>query len=1212
MVKTWLVILVYASAAVCFGSPVSVFWTPLFHRCQPHEGRLLVVGASITAFFVAQWLVTGLLVTGSLVTGDALIPGLAATACDGAATFLQHAVHWNAGLLTGPSVSGYATELLVSLLSTSALACAASSHNVSGGDGTSRRSPALQHGASELEDLDAMSRDELKEALRAERAVSRGIVYSLDGLFVIVDADAHVRRWNEAFASAAGHPWGDVEGRRLDDLFPEAGQRLIVLVQRAVTDGRATIQAELVGNPSRRASSLRPPRPVPYVLSATRSKSASGKPLIHLTGTRLDDQSPVRQALREHEQQYHLIAEHVADVISRHAPDTTCLYASPSTAALVGYAPEDIVGRRTLGLVHPEDRSVVESGMQKVLEGEVVKGRVRLRHANGHYIWAEVTSQLRFDPATGDPLDVIASTRDVTDRVSAEFALQESESRFRQMAENVEGVFFLCTRHELLYVNPAYETIWGASLHSLYTSPLTFLDAVHPEDRRRVRSQLAHELWNLEPEKTLTTEFRLRVNGEERWVRSVCSRVPTPTRRDRIAGYAVDVTEHKRQEEATRQSEERWRRLVESHMEPIMISIDGKIRYLNPSGAELFGGERPEDLIGKKLLDFVEPEFRAEMQERAAEVYSGYNTDPFEHRVRRLDGDVRIVVSQSVAVQYDGQAAAQTVIRDVTDWRQAQSKLEYRVLMENLIVDLSTRLIDTGSEITDQTIEDALGRIGPFVGADRSYVFLKSEDGATYRYTHEWCAPEILAQKEKAPSVPLDGYPWFHAQLEKMRPIHIPDVNDLPPEAASFQKMLEMQDIQSLVLVPMTEGSRLVGFVGFDAVQQARAWEEETIMLLRVLGDTFANSIARMEAERALRDREAQYRTVVENVRDVVFQTDMEGRWAFLNPAWEAITGFTVQETLGQRLDEHIEMPHAQGVLAGEGSMLEGKEKGRYEVELHGRNGTRWMALFAQALYDEDGARSGVAGTLHDITERKRMEQKTKEALQRARELNKLKSSFVSMVSHEFRTPLSTIRSSSEMIARFIEHGADEKRDKYLRRIRRQVDRMTRLLGDVITTSKLDAQNDGPELMATDMRYLMREIGEEMQSHFGRGRTFELDAETLPDEVAIDRDLFHHIAGNLISNALKYSPDDERVHVELTLQGDHLELRVIDHGIGIMASDAPHLFQAFYRGENVGKVEGVGLGMTIVRRAVDVYEGSLHRKETPGGGTTFTVHLPVQ
>ena len=1057
---------------------------------------------------------------------------------------------------------------------------------------------------------DVACREALRDALDRERAINDGLMRSVDGLFAIVDASGTVRRWNHAFADAAGVSSEAVAETPLVDLFPETGRRLQVILKRALTNGRATLQAELVGHTEAAESGLRPSRPVPYAISSTRVEGTD-EPLVAFTGTRLDEHGLVRQALREHEQQYHLIADHVADVISRHAPDTTCLYASPSTESLLGVAPEDIVGRRTIELVHPDDRELVEAGLEETLDGEIVKERIRIRHADGYYIWVEVTSRLRLDPSTGRPLDLIASTRDVSDRVAAEQALQESEARFRQLAENVEGVFWLCTRDEILYVSPAYESIWERSREELYKDPTAFLDAVHPDDRSDA-ARVLRSMWTPDADESYDNEFRITTpGGTERWVRAVSSRVPIDDGPDRFAGYAVDVTEQKRQEEATRQSEERWRRLVETHMEPIMISVEGEIKYVNPSGAELFGGESPDDLIGRELFDFVEPSFRDEIRKRAARVDAGEATEPFEHRMRRLDGEVRIVVSYSVAIQYDGQRAAQTVLRDVTDWRRAQSKLEYRVLMENLIVDLSTRLIDTGSEITDQSIEEALGRIGPFVGADRSYVFLASDDGERFFYTHEWCAPGIAPQKDAIAEVEADEMLWFYDQLSTLRPVHIPSVEDLPPEADNVQAILEAQSIESLVCVPMTEGAHLIGFVGFDAVQQPRTWEEETIMLLRVLGDTFANALARMETEQALREREAQYRTVVENVRDVVFQTDTEGRWTFLNPAWESVTGYTVDESLGEPCDAFLESDRFDDAADHVTLLCGNKTRCRYEVQLHGREGTRWMALFAQATFDDEGERTGVAGTLHDITERKRMEQQTREALRRERELNRLKSSFVSMVSHEFRTPLSTIRSSSEMIDRFIDTWPKEKRDKYLRRIRRQVDRMSRLLGDVITTSKLDAHDEGPDLFDVQLRPFMREIGEEMRAHFQTDCNLEVNMHDLPDTVLVDRDLLHHIVGNLVSNAIKYSPDDEPVEVDLTVDDEHLHLHIRDHGIGIPKSDAPHLFQAFYRGDNVGNAEGVGLGMTIVRRAVDVYRGSIDWETTPGGGTTFHVELPA-
>jgi PAS domain S-box-containing protein len=365
----------------------------------------------------------------------------------------------------------------------------------------------------------------------------------------------------------------------------------------------------------------------------------------------------------------------------------------------------------------------------------------------------------------------------------------------------------------------------------------------------------------------------------------------------------------------------------------------------------------------------------------------------------------------------------------------------------------------------------------------------------------------------------------------------------------------------------------------------------------------------RKEAEQALREREAQYRSVVENVRDVVFQTDIDGHWTFLNPAWEGMTGYSVDDTLGNPCLAYFKGPELDAmteVFDGARSFC------RSEVRLRTRDGSvRWVALFAQSLQEEDGALTGVVGTLHDITERKRMEQQTREALRRERELNRLKSSVVSMVSHEFRTPLSTIRSSAEMLGEFFDEWSPEKRKKYVDRIHRQIDRMSRLLGDVITTSKLDAEHDEPNPVPLDLRRFQREVADEVRAHLGTDRAIAVEMHDVPDEIEVDPDLLHHIVSNLLSNALKYSPDDTEVSVSWEVRGETLSVRVSDRGIGIPTSDQEHLFRAFFRASNVDSAEGSGLGMTIVKRAVDVYGGTISVDSTSGEGTTFRITLPL-
>ncbi len=1081
--------------------------------------------------------------------------------------------------------------------------------------------------------------DEPGSALTREQTFTSGLLESYDGIAVIVDGAAKIQRCNDAFARVARKHPADLQNALLEEVFPSDGATLRRIVQQALAHGRVAAQVDLAASDRTQESGADTSNPLSidpdtYAITGVALNAGSGgdgaASYVVLSGGRLSRYTERLNPTWDHEQKYQLLAEHVADVISRHAVDTSCLFVSPSVQALLGLDVEDLIGQRVIDRVHPEDRARVAQGLDAAMRGQVAQGCFRIRHAHGHYIWVEATSQLRFDPGSGAPIDLVVSTREVTERVEAEEALQKSETRFRQMAENVAGLFFLCTPSRLLYVNPAYETMWGEPVHTLYRSPRSFLRAVDPSDRNDVQRHL-RQIGSLAPGASYRCEFRIRpternASEDVRWIRSVCTRIADATGEEpRFAGYAVDITLQKQQEEETHRSKERWQRLVESHMDPILISVDGRVRYINPSGASLLGGETPQEVIGQRLVDLVEPSFHAELRDRAARVYAGESTDPFEQRIRRLDGETRVVVSQSAAIEYDGQPAAQTVIRDVTEWREAQSKLEYRVLVENLIVDLSTKLIDTRADDMDEAIAAALSRIGPLVGCDRGYVVF-TRDQQTYS---QMCTWSVFESPSSAPSSrpPFEGVasedlPWFFDRLHQMRPLHIPRTDALPPEARALRAMLGPRDVKSFIAVPMSEGLSLMGFVCFESVRSQRTWEDETIVLLRVLGDTFSNSLVRRNSELALREREAQYRTVVENVHDVVFQTDTEGYWTFLNPAWKTVTGFPVADSLGMHFSRHIDMrrairpnssSHGRPASLGVRTEIlhEGEDDLRFEAPLKGEGAPCWVAVYAQTIRDDDGERAGVVGTLHDVTERRRMEERTHDALQRERELNRLKSSFISMVSHEFRTPLSTIRSSSEMVAQFVEQGDDEKREKYLRRIRRQVDRMTHLLRDVITTSRLDAQRSGPELEATDLRHFMREIAGEMRAHHGADRRLQIQFDAVPDRLAVDPGLLHHILGNLTSNALKYSPPEETVEVDLAVEGERLILRVRDYGIGIPDADLSHLFDAFYRGSNVGNAEGIGLGMTIVQRAVDVYGGSIQYERPSGRGSVFIVTAPT-
>ncbi len=231
-------------------------------------------------------------------------------------------------------------------------------------------------------------------------------------------------------------------------------------------------------------------------------------------------------------------------------------------------------------------------------------------------------------------------------------------------------------------------------------------------------------------------------------------------------------------------------------------------------------------------------------------------------------------------------------------------------------------------------------------------------------------------------------------------------------------------------------------------------------------------------------------------------------------------------------------------------------------------------------------------------------------ALAAEKELNQLKSLFVSMVSHEFRTPLEVILTSSNILDRYLDRLPPEKRKMQLRAIRKSVHRMNDLIEDVLLLGKLDAGRLACNPAPIDLLAVCRKAAAEIESAAGREGAIEIIAGAL-DDAAGDETLLHYILTNLLGNALKYSSPGAVVRFTVEHCGVDAKLVITDSGCGIPAADQLRLFTQFYRGSNVGQTPGSGLGLVIVQRCVDLHGGVVSCSSTVGVGTTFTVHLPL-
>jgi len=246
-----------------------------------------------------------------------------------------------------------------------------------------------------------------------------------------------------------------------------------------------------------------------------------------------------------------------------------------------------------------------------------------------------------------------------------------------------------------------------------------------------------------------------------------------------------------------------------------------------------------------------------------------------------------------------------------------------------------------------------------------------------------------------------------------------------------------------------------------------------------------------------------------------------------------------------------------------------------------------------------------------DITQRKRAEEELLKTLEREKELSRLRSNFVSMVSHEFRTPLGIIQSSAELLRDFHDRMQPAEREDQLESITRNTQRMAGMMEEILVLSRLDADKLDFHPVPLDLNLSCRRVVDEVLSATNRRCLIELSLKSVPAKAQADERLLGHIFTNLLSNAVKYSEPGATVLFAVARDGHEAVCTVRDQGIGIPEDDQRQLFKAFHRGGNVGSRPGTGLGLLLVKRCADLHGGKVQVSSKLGEGTTVIVRLPV-
>jgi PAS domain S-box-containing protein len=401
-------------------------------------------------------------------------------------------------------------------------------------------------------------------------------------------------------------------------------------------------------------------------------------------------------------------------------------------------------------------------------------------------------------------------------------------------------------------------------------------------------------------------------------------------------------------------------------------------------------------------------------------------------------------------------------------------------------------------------------------------------------------------------------------------------------------------------------------------------------------------------------------RSLFENATEGMIVTDSKGTIILVNPSASHMFGYESNELKGQKIEILVPSQYARShVKLRDGFYHDPKNRVMgHNRDLFGqkKDGNNFPVEVSLSTYIQNNERYVIAFII-DITRRKlieqnmlsqqyelekltddmrklnidleaKVEQRTtilrealqkleksqielNEALDKEKELNEIKSRFVSMASHEFRTPLSTVLSSASLVDKYTTTADQEKRSRHVEKIKNSVKHLNTLLEDFLSMGKLEEGKIGIHFHEFNLEELIQDTIEEMKASLKKGQVISYHKSGL-FLIMSDKNLLRNILFNLISNAIKFSDESKTIYLTAATEDACIRISIADEGIGISEEDQEHLFSSFFRGKNVVNIQGTGLGLHIVKRYVEMLEGDIELESVLGKGTRVTVSIPIK
>ncbi len=787
-------------------------------------------------------------------------------------------------------------------------------------------------------------------------------------------------------------------------------------------------------------------------------------------------------------------------------------------------------------------------------------------------------------------------------------SLEENARRLRALLEAMRDVVLVVgpdgryldivpTRPDLLY-RPA-EEILGRTIREIFPREQAefFQEAIDRTLRTR---------------QVVTIEYALPIEGREVWFEGRLSPM-LDERGEAVAALLVarDITEERCAREALRESEEKYRTLVEQSSEAIYLLFNRRFELINRRFSEMFGITQEEARAPDfDFIQLVAPQSRPLIEERAARIRRGEAVPPrYEFTALTRDGR-EILVETSVAyVPYRGGIATQGVVRDITAQKQAEAQMLRRERYLACLADTAQKLLGAADPFA--VLPEVLACLGETAEADRVYIFEAHEDAQgrlLVSQRMEWCAPGITPQidnpaMQNLPCIEAGFGRWVEALSHNE--VIAGKVADFPP---SERPLLEAQGIRSILVFPLMVGGIPYGFIGFDSCRTEREWEQAEIDLLSAAARNIAQAIEKSRALRALRESEERYRRLIELLPDAV-AVHQDGRIRMVNLTGARMLGYeSPEEIIGRPV---LEFVHPDDHAVVQERIRAQQERGERVPPLEERFLRRDGCVIPMEVTAAPfmlGGRPASLVVARDISARKRLEEQLRQA-QKMEALGRLAGG----VAHDFNNLLTAINGYAELLLSSLR--PDDPLRAEAEAILKAGQRATMLTQQLLAFGRRQVM----ELRVVDLNQVLEGLAGMLRRLIREDIELVLSLSPELGHVRVDVAQMEQVIVNLVVNARDAMPNGGRLTLETAnvewdeawifpdlTPGRYVRLTVSDTGEGIPEEVREHLFEPFFTTKEVG----IGLGLATVYGIVRQFNGHIRVDSEPGRGSTFSIYLP--